>query len=278
MIMENQNLGAVIFDWAGTVIDFGSRAPIVAICEIFRRKGVELSESVARGPMGMNKRDHLLELIRLPDVAARWKSKYGRDPQESDVDDMYRDFLPLQHEVLAQHCDLIPGALDAINECRKRGMKIGSTTGYTSELMELVMAAAAKQGYSPDAMVCGIHVPAGRPAPWMLFETAKRLGVYPMWRIVNVDDTPAGLRAGVNAGTWNVGISLSGNEVGLSEKELAQLPQSKRDELRRTAEEELTAAGAHFVIASVAELPKVISEITVRLAHGEHPTSSVMAK
>lgn len=269
--MENTTVAAVIFDWAGTTIDFGSRAPIVAICEIFRRKGVEISEAVARGPMGMNKRDHLLELIRIPDVAERWESKYGKAPQESDVDDMYREFLPLQHEVLARHCDLIPRLLEIITDCRARGLKIGSTTGYTSELMELVLAAAAKQGYSPDSMVCGSNVPAGRPAPWMLFETARNLGVYPMWRIVNVDDTPAGLRAGVNAGTWNVGITLSGNEVGLSEAELAQLPKARIDDLRGSAAQRLTAAGAHFTIDSVAQLPSVLDEINRRLQQGERP-------
>lgn len=272
MTMENQNLAAVVFDWAGTTIDFGSRAPIVAICEIFRRKGVEVSAAVARGPMGMNKRDHLLALTRIPDIAERWKQKYGSDPKESDVDEMYRDFLPLQHEVLAQYCELIPGVLEMLAECRNRGLKIGSTTGYTSELMKMVMAAAAKLGYTPDSMVCGSDVPAGRPAPWMLFETAKRLNVYPTWRIVNVDDTPTGITAGQNAGMWNVGIVLSGNEVGLSQEELNLLSQAEIHQLRQTAERRLLDAGAHFVIGTVAELPAVLDQINIRLQNGERPS------
>ena len=47
---------AVIFDWAGTVIDCGVFAPAGTFVEIFRQEGVPITDEEARGPMGQHKR------------------------------------------------------------------------------------------------------------------------------------------------------------------------------------------------------------------------------
>ena len=65
-------LRAVIFDWAGTIADFGSRAPALAFVELFRRHDVEITPAEARGPMGTAKKDHIRALTREPAIAARW--------------------------------------------------------------------------------------------------------------------------------------------------------------------------------------------------------------
>jgi phosphonoacetaldehyde hydrolase len=44
---------AVVFDWAGTVVDFGSFAPMGVFVEAFAEFGVEVSVAQARAPMGM---------------------------------------------------------------------------------------------------------------------------------------------------------------------------------------------------------------------------------
>lgn len=264
-------LRAVIFDWAGTMIDHGSRAPVEVILEVFRRRGVELREAEARGPMGMNKLDHLKTLLADAAIAARWAAATGAPPREEDAANLYREFLPLQHEVLRRRCTLIPGAVAAVAECRRRGMKIGATTGYTAELMQFLVPEAARQGYSPDADVTSEGLPAGRPAPWMIFEAARRMNVYPMSRVVKVDDTPIGIEAGRNAGTWNVGVLLTGNEVGLDEEPLAALHEWERLRLRSEAARRMKAAGAHCVIDGVADLAEALDEIEARIARGERP-------
>ncbi len=47
-----KHLKAVVFDWAGTVIDFGSFAPMGVFVEAFSRFGIEVSIAEAREPMG----------------------------------------------------------------------------------------------------------------------------------------------------------------------------------------------------------------------------------
>jgi phosphonoacetaldehyde hydrolase len=258
-------LQAVIFDWAGTTVDHGSRAPAQVFVAIFARRGIAITEAEARGPMGRAKRDHIAAIVALSRVSAAWRDQHGRAPTEADVDRLYDDFLPLQRDALAKHADVIPGVPEVVAECRRRGLKIGGSTGYTRPLMAVLEPIARAGGYAPDVSICADDVPGGRPAPWMLFRAAERLGVFPMSRVVAVDDTPVGIEAGRNAGAWTVGISRTGNGLGLSRAEVERLDRRDLDERLAAVAADLTRAGAHHVIESVAELLPVLDQITVRL-------------
>lgn len=262
---------AVIFDWAGTTVDFGCMAPTAVFMEVFRAQGVAITPKEARGPMGMHKRAHIETLLALPEVGERWRQAHGRDWTQADVDGLYDAFLPLQLQTLAQHCDLIPGTLETVAALRARGIKIGSSTGYTEALMEVLVPEAARRGYSPDAVVCGAQVPAGRPFPWMCYVNAMRLGVYPLEAIVKVGDTIADIEEGRNAGMWTVGVVMTGNLIGLPQAELLALHDVERQERYHDACRQMLAAGAHVVIPGIADLLPVIDAIQVRLASGGRP-------
>ncbi|BBO32938.1 phosphonoacetaldehyde hydrolase [Lacipirellula parvula] len=264
-------LKAVVFDWAGTLLDYGSQAPVLAVVSVFRSFDVPVSIEEARGPMGMAKRDHLRTMLEMPRIAAAWQEIHRAPADEAAIDKLYARFLETQKTFLADHAQLIPGALEAVADCRRRGMRIGSTTGYIRELMEVIVPAARAQGLEVDAMYCASDFAEGRPAPWMSFENARTLGVYPMAAIVKVDDTIVGVEEGLNAGMWSVGLSVSGNMIGLNEAETAALPAAELAAKRRAAVERMEASGAHFVIDSVAELPQVLDQIEKLLAAGETP-------
>jgi phosphonoacetaldehyde hydrolase len=221
--------------------------------------------------MGKAKRDHILAVTRMTEIAQQWREKYGHPCLEEDIDSMYHEFLPLQKETLRDHTDLIPGVAEAIQECRDMGLRIGSSTGYTRELMEVVVPATRAQGYEPDCVLCSEDAPRGRPAPYLLFEAAKRLDVYPMWSMVKVDDTPVGIEAGRNAGCWTVGITRTGNGVGLSLAEVDSLSPEELTARCDRAGETLRAAGAHYLLESVADLPLQLIEIDRRSVDGERP-------
>jgi phosphonoacetaldehyde hydrolase len=264
-------LQAVIFDWAGTLLDYGSRAPVLAVMSVFRSFDVPVTIDEARGPMGMAKRDHLRTMLETPRIGAQWQQVHGAPADEQAIDRLYARFLETQVNFLADHATLIPGALEAVAECRRRGMKIGSTTGYTRELMEVIIPAAKRQGLEVDAMYCASDFAAGRPAPWMSFENARVLGVFPMSAIMKVDDTTVGVEEGLNAGMWSVGLAKSGNMIGLSEVEFNALEPAEQTALLASARERMAASGAHFVIDSVAELPAVLDRIEALLAQGRTP-------
>ena len=104
-------------------------------------------------------------------------------------------------------------------------------------------------------------------------ENARRLNVYPMAAIVKVDDTPVGIEAGRNAGMWTVGISKSGNLVGLTWEQTQQVEAAELRERVAAAEAAFFAVGAHYVIESVADLTRVLDDIQQRLAAAEGPGS-----
>ena len=87
----------------------------------------------------------------------------------------------------------------AVADFRKRGLKIGSTTGYTGEMMKLLLGEAKKRGYEPDSSVCATDVPAGRPEPWMCLQNAMNLQTYPMEAFVKIGDTLPDISEGLNA-------------------------------------------------------------------------------
>lgn len=264
MHSSGAQIQAAIFDWAGTTIDYGSLAPMRVFVEIFKRRGVEIAIEEARGPMGRAKHEHIAEVCRVPRVAAKWREVHGREPDENDVRTMYDEFLPLQKSVLGDGWELIPGVIQTMANLRSRGIRIGSTTGYTRALMEVVAPRAARLGYAPDCLVCADDVTAGRPAPWMNFRAAELLAIYPPSAIVAVDDTPVGIEAARNSGMWAVGVARTGNEFGLAETDADALEESNPEEFEirlERAADTLRNAGAHFVIDGVAGLPTLLDTI-----------------
>ncbi len=263
---------AVIFDWAGTMVDFGSRAPMGAFVEVFAEFGVELTIEEARGPMGLPKLEHIKALGALPRVAEAWKEAHGGAPfDEAAAQRVYEVFVPLNARVVTDHSTLIPGAAAVVAGLRTMGIKVGSTTGYTREIMKPLLPLAAEQGYAPDNLVCAGDLPAGRPSPLMMYQCFVDLGVWPASACVKVDDTEPGIAEGRAAGSWTVGVSLTGNEVGLSEEELAATAPEERERLNAAAVAKLQTAGADYIIDSVADLAAVLDKIETRIAAGERP-------
>lgn len=88
------NIQAVIFDWAGTTVDFGSTSPVSAFMEAFRRAGIEVTDEETRAPMGLLKRDHIRTMLRMPRIEKAWEERYKRTPDSDDVEALYADFEP----------------------------------------------------------------------------------------------------------------------------------------------------------------------------------------
>ncbi|TCP60505.1 phosphonoacetaldehyde hydrolase [Rhodovulum bhavnagarense] len=252
---------AAVFDWAGTTIDFGSFAPMGVFVKAFAEFGIEATIAQARAPMGSAKWDHIRAMMDMPAIAAQWAAKYGAAPTDADVDKVYKVFVPMNEEVVADYAKLVPGTVEMVENLRARGMKIGSTTGYTRSIMERVLPRAAEQGYAPDNLVCADDLPEGRPGPLGMYQCFVDLVAYPPHAVLKVDDTAPGIAEGVAAGCVTVGVALSGNAVGKTPQELAAMSAEEVDALRAKATEILRAAGADHVIDTVADLPALIDRL-----------------
>jgi len=264
-------LRAVILDWAGTVVDHGSRAPVAALQSIFAGARVPVSVSEVRESMGLAKKAHIRSILAIPRVRDAWYEAMGAEPSGTDVEQLYAQFVPRQLECLSNYATLIRGVSDAVSRMRARGLKIGSTTGYNRPMLDYLLTRAAEQSYVPDSSICPDEAGGGRPMPWMCYLTAARLQEFPLAAFVKIGDTPSDIEEGVNAGMWTIGITRTGNEAGLTEDEWEALSADARQTALCVARQRLVEAGAHFTAESVADCDALLDEIDARLARGETP-------
>ncbi len=263
---------AVVFDWAGTMVDFGCMAPVDALIDAFAGAGVVITPAEARADMGRAKRDHVRALMAMPRIAAAWASANGAAPTEADGDRLFAALEPLMRVQAARCADLIPGAVELVTSLRAQGVKVGSCTGYTRPMMAEVAPLAAAQGYAPDVIVCAGETPSGRPSPLMLWQALVSLDAWPAWACVKVDDAEVGIGEGRAAGCWTIGVAASGNGVGLSLDEFRALPEAARRALTADAARSLKAAGADHVANTVAQLGPALEAIADRIRAGERPS------
>ena len=259
-------LQAVIFDWAGTLVDFGSLAPTQIFVEAFASFGITITLAQARGPMGLSKWDHIHQLLQDPSIALQWQAAFGRTPSSADVDAIYARFMPMQIAKVGEFSAPIDGAVELLQWLRSQGLKVGSCSGYPREVLNRLLPQAAAAGIAPDHVVAGDELEAGgRPGPFMALANVLALGVDDVRACVKVDDTVPGIAEGLRAGMWTVGVTLSGNEVGYSLEEFAKADATEINARVALAEAKLKAAGAHYVVRSVAELPEVLMTIAAQM-------------
>lgn len=250
---------AVIFDWAGTTVDFGCFAPVQAFTEVFREFGVEPTMEEVRKPMGMLKIEHIRTMLAMDRIAGLWEEVYGRPSEESDVQKMYQVYESKLMSVLDQFTDVKPYVLDAVHELRANGIKIGSTTGYTDKMMEIVTKGAKLGGYEPDTWASPDAVHSkGRPYPYMVFKNMEALGVMSVKNVVKVGDTVSDILEGKNAGVKSIGVIEGSSEMGLSQDEYLALDKEEKECLCKNVEKTFLEAGADAVILNMSQLPALV--------------------
>lgn len=255
---------AVIFDWAGTTVDYGCFAPVQAFREAFLHFGVPVTMEETRAPMGMLKRDHIRTMLQMERIASEWAQVHGSSATEETTEAIYAQFEPKLLSILDGFAAPKPYVLDTVAALREMGLKIGSTTGYTDSMMDIVVPRAAEQGYAPDFWISPDGVGGiGRPYPYMIFANLKTMGISSVKNVVKVGDTVSDIQEGVNAGVWSVGVLEGSSEMGLSQAEYEALPKEEQAAACRRVEGTFRAAGAQFVIRNFSELPQLLSALGV---------------
>jgi phosphonoacetaldehyde hydrolase len=254
MTSIRESFDMVVFDWAGTMVDFGSRAPVLALMEAFDALGVPVTEDEARRDMGRAKADHVRALFEQARVSHAWRAAHGAVSGSAAVERVMAELQAPMIRLAEDKADLIPGVAEVVVQLRALDIKIASCTGYTREMMQAVLPRAAAQGYAPDLVVCAHETAQGRPSPLMIYKACADLGVWPLSRVIKVDDAEVGVAEGRNAGCFTVGVAASGNLAGPTAQALAELGEDERAALLANAADRLIEAGADIVIETVADL------------------------
>jgi phosphonoacetaldehyde hydrolase len=257
-----RNITSIILDWAGTTVDYGSFAPVDAFISAFEYFGITPTAEETRAPMGLQKRAHIKQMLGGERISAEWSRVHGSEYVDADVDAVYARFEPALFKVLSQHAEPLPGVLTTIERLRDMNISIGSTTGYTRAMMDVVEKEALRNGYKPDALVCPDDTGGiGRPYPYMLWRNLEKLNVLSINEVLKVGDTAADMREAVNAGCLCVGVLKGSSMVGLSEDEFDELSAIRSDIIFSDARRRYKDAGANFVIEDIFELPDLIEAI-----------------
>lgn len=268
---HDYTLQAVVFDLAGTIVDYGCKAPTSAIERAFEEFGLKPSVPVIRSYMGLKKRDHVRALLQLDEQVERWEREHGCRPTADDYDRVYRRVDAIIEETVCDFASLVPGVSELFERLETRGVKTATTTGYSRSTVRRLLPVIGRQGCTPTVTVSSDEVAAGRPAPWMCCRAAELLGVYPLWTAVKVGDTPVDIEAGKNAGMWTIGVTRTGNAVGLDEQEIAVADPDELAAASAEAARSLEAAGAHYLIDGAWDSLHVLFEIDARIHRGERP-------
>lgn len=262
---------AVILDWAGTAVDYGCFGPVAAFQRAFQHFGINPSVEETRRPMGMEKKAHIKTMLADPELKAQWQEKYGREASAEDIDAIFLKTLEIMPEILAQYSDPVPGCEQTMAELRSRNIAIGSCTGYSRSMMKELVPLAAAKGFKPDFIAASDEVPQGRPHPWMCWLNCVKLGVFPPEAVVKAGDTVIDIQEGRNAGHWTVAVVHSSNGLGATPDQIASLTPEELYKLEAPLAKAFSDAGAHYVISSLSELPKICDDINRLLQMGVKP-------
>ncbi len=252
----------VVFDWAGTMVDYGSCAPVDVFARTFRKKGIELTKEEINKPMGMEKKCHIRTILNFDRVKGLFRDLYNRDFTEEDIEELYEIFEKDLYEVVLEYTVAIDKVVDTLKALKEMGIKVGSTTGYTSAMMERVVEKAQTLGVKPDVVVTPDLVDgASRPSPFMIFDCMKKLSVENVSKIIKVGDTKMDILEGKNAGVISIGLLEGSNMLGLSKDEYNKMSNEEIQTLKANAKQKYLDAGADYVINDMSELLEVIKVI-----------------
>ena len=250
---------AIIFDWAGTTVDFGCMAPVQAFLEAFKAEGIIPTMDEIRGPMGMLKRDHVKTMMSMERIRKLWMDTHGSDWTEADVERVYEKSEKGIIDIVENFATPKPYVLETVKALRAQGIKIGSTTGYTDDMMNIVVPKAKAQGYEADVWFSPDSVDSyGRPYPYMIYKNMQALGISSVSAAMKVGDTVADIKEGKNAGMISVGIVEGSSVMGLSEEEFNALDKDSYRSLYAKTEAAFLKAGADFVIPNMKALLTLI--------------------
>lgn len=259
----------VVFDWAGTTTDFGSLAPAQVFDRTFAQYGLHFSREEINAPMGMEKKAHIRAMLSTEHGWVLWSAARGRAWNDQDVESIYQSFEENLRCVVAEYSQVISGVPETVAILRGQGIKIGSTTGYTSEIMQLVLPVARTGGYEPDCVVTPDVTGYSRPTPFMLYECMRQTGIWPASCVVKVGDTVVDIQEGKNAGAWAIGILKGSSLMGLSLEEYEKLSQEELCSRSKNVRQLYLEAGADVVIDCICDLPKAVEAINVKIAERE---------
>ena len=252
-----------IFDLGGTLIDKYSLTPFLALKKIFKEKDIHVNNQIIFKDIGKFKKDHISDILFHKNISNQWKQKYNREPESYDIIHLYSDFNRIQSNYCWNLMSILPEVPNCIQYLKKNNIKIGCTTGFNKEHMNIIRKRFDINNISLDSYISStcLNKPS-RPYPYMIEENMKNLNINDPKTIIKIDDTALGIQEGKNSNCWTVGVARWSINMNLHTIEEAySLDIHELDDNLKRCRKRLFDSGADFVINTLDELPFIIHKI-----------------
>lgn len=270
----------IILDFSGTCVDSFTLAPAIAFVEVFKKYNINICiKEAVKKPMGLYKFDHIKYILNMEDVKRQWFKEYNRETTDNDLNNIYKDFIKLQIEVLPNYCKPLPKVVETMNILRKNNIKFGGCSGFSREMINTILKNTSDKGLFFESTFLADDINdekkiflGGRPYPFMIYQNLFNLENKNISQCIKVDDSAVGIEEGLAANCWTVGISNYSNYINVnSVEEFSQMSELEKKERKEYSKKKLIESGCHYVIGEFDELIYVVDDINNRLENGERP-------
>ena len=260
----NSTIRACIFDLGGTIVDRYSVSPFFSLKRAFMKNNIKISDRVILKDMGMSKNEHIRKILSDKYVERNWFLEYGKFPEPNDTDMIYEDFK-IEQNKLSKVINILPETKSTFEYLKERNVKIGITTGFDKENMDLILSRMEDYGLHVDGAVSSTCLLRSRPYPDMMNKLKGDFNIENNYQIVKFDDTPIGIKEAKNGGFWSVGVVKWSTLMEIVEPEdvmgVGLMASDEYNKRLMNARKTLIDSEADFVVNDLTEINNVFKEV-----------------
>jgi len=252
-----------VFDLGGTIVDRYSLSPFLSLKHAFKIKGLHIPNKLIYKYMGIEKHQHITEILNDKYVSKQWIQKYEEYPNMNSTISVFDEFILHQMNNGIKNIEILPETKSCIKWLGNQNISTGITTDYPRPIMNAIKEKLLDNDINIDKYVSSTCLgKPGRPNNHMIYNIINSLSIADRKRVIKIDDTCLGIREGKNAGTLTIGVAKYSENMKMTDYN-QELNMSKEEYVERlkNSREELWKANPDYVIDSLQELPKIINHI-----------------
>mgnify|MGYP001174494245 FL=1 len=255
------NIRLAVFDLGGTIVDKYSLSPFISLKHAFKMKGLNIPNRLIFKDMGIEKHEHIREILKDKDISKKWIQKYGESPNTNSTMSVFDEFIKYQLDDGIKNIEILPETKSCIKWLGNNNISTGVTTGFSRPIMNAIKAKLLDEEIYIDNYVSSTCLgKPGRPNPYMVNEIINSLSIDNPRRVLKIDDTCVGIKEGKNAGCITIGVAKWSINMKMKDYN-EELSKEEYIERLKNSREELWSAKPDYVIDSLNKLPKVINHI-----------------
>jgi phosphonoacetaldehyde hydrolase len=260
------NINCILFNWNGTLIDPYSIGITKTLSDVFRINGIIMTPSLVRQYLGLNIDLHISNILSETEINNKWVTFYKDKPTLQNINELVKKYEKIYENNINYYCDIIPNVKEIFDIIKKNNISIGITTNVSNNINNIIVKKLETNNIKLDNIVCSEDINnSSRPNPFMIYENMKNLNIQTINSVIKVDNNIYGIKEGINAGCWTVGIYKYSSYNIIYDNEMININEKEKKLIEDKTKNKLINAGADFVIPDITYLPEIIEKINTKM-------------